>query len=209
MNSSTFSRNLYKYRVQQKLTQREIADQLNVRQQTVAAWEANRSTPAPHIICRLAQIFKITTDELLLSEEAFNKSIQPLHRLYIQELKIHPEDVQDIFSDKNILGYEQYLGKSNMQYFFIKCADDSMSPSLKRNDLILFEYTREFVDAQIFAILYQGSIILRKVNLFSDGIMLVPFNTESYECKYLQNTKINTDNKLVVLGKIMRSIRNW
>ena len=50
LNSDLFSRNLYMYRTKAGMTQKEVAEKIGIRQQTVAAWEANRSTPCPDII---------------------------------------------------------------------------------------------------------------------------------------------------------------
>ncbi len=53
------------YRKSQKVSQKDLASQLFVSQQAVGKWERNEATPNPEAIVKLAQIFGITTDELL------------------------------------------------------------------------------------------------------------------------------------------------
>lgn len=142
MNSGVFSRNLYQYRVQKRMTQREVADEIGVRQQTVAAWEANRSTPSPDIICNLAQIFKITTDELLLENQLVSQQ-WPLRRLYVPKLKSIIKNREALFSEENIAGEIEMLGRYDIQYFAIEVEDDSMSPMLLQGDLAILECTTE------------------------------------------------------------------
>lgn len=61
------------YRKIQKISQKALASQLFVSQQAVGKWERNEATPNPEAIVKLAQIFGISTDELLGCSEQQEK----------------------------------------------------------------------------------------------------------------------------------------
>ena len=52
----------------QGMTQRELADRLYVSDKTVSRWECDECTPELSLIPTIAEIFGITTDELLRGE---------------------------------------------------------------------------------------------------------------------------------------------
>lgn len=60
-----FSTQLRKYRLAAGLSQKELAGKLFVSQQAVARWETDKATPNPETVVKLAEIFGVTTDELL------------------------------------------------------------------------------------------------------------------------------------------------
>lgn len=63
-----FSAQLRKYRLAAGLSQKELAGKLFVSQQAVARWETDKATPNPETVVKLAEIFGVTTDELLGKE---------------------------------------------------------------------------------------------------------------------------------------------
>ncbi|PWL48350.1 MAG: hypothetical protein DBY39_03440 [Clostridiales bacterium] len=208
MNSGVFSKNLYKYRVQKRMTQREVADKIGVRQQTVAAWEANRSTPSPDIICSLAQIFRVTTDELLLENQLIGQE-WPLQRLYVPKLKSVVQKKEQLFAKENVSGQVEILGRYDVQYFGIEAEDDSMSPALEKGDLVILERTTEITEGHTYAFLCQDeSVILRQVNTFGNRILLLPINVAKYPCRLFENTE-SFSSEGTVLGKVVHSIRKW
>lgn len=54
-----------KLRKAKKMTQKEVANQLNVTPQTISKWERNISYPDLDMLVRLSQMFHISTDALL------------------------------------------------------------------------------------------------------------------------------------------------
>ncbi len=63
-----FSGQLRKYRLAAGLSQKELAGKLFVSQQAIARWETDKATPNPETVVKLAEIFDVTTDELLGKE---------------------------------------------------------------------------------------------------------------------------------------------
>ena len=61
--------NIKKYRENKKMTQKEIAEILNVEPTTVSKYESNMIEPNIESLKRLAETFEISVDELLKNEE--------------------------------------------------------------------------------------------------------------------------------------------
>lgn len=61
-----------KYRKEQGLTQDQLAAELHTTRQTVSKWEQGSIEPNAQMIVNLAQMFDITTDELLTGENMSN-----------------------------------------------------------------------------------------------------------------------------------------
>lgn len=64
-----FGERLKMIRKQCGLTQKSLANELFVSQQSVWKWEKNESSPNPETIAKMAQIFGVTTDYLLGQEK--------------------------------------------------------------------------------------------------------------------------------------------
>lgn len=62
----TFGENLKSLRTERKLSQKTVAEYLNVSWHTISHWETGYSEPSIEQIKLLAKFFEITTDELLL-----------------------------------------------------------------------------------------------------------------------------------------------
>ncbi len=56
-------------RLDAKMTQPELAKKLNVTRSAVATYENNTRQPSFHVLVRLAQIFRVSTDYLLLGND--------------------------------------------------------------------------------------------------------------------------------------------
>ena len=65
----TIGDRIAKYRRNQGLSQEELAEKLGISRQSVSKWERNESLPEADKIPLLAQVFSITTDELLTGGE--------------------------------------------------------------------------------------------------------------------------------------------
>ena len=60
-----FCKNLKETRKLCNLTQKQIAEQLNVVESCYANWEQGRSEPNIHMLRRLCEIFKVSPNELI------------------------------------------------------------------------------------------------------------------------------------------------
>jgi len=56
---------LKSYRIRRNLSQAQVAKALNYSQQTIAKWENSISTPDPTNLCKLADLYQVSLDDLL------------------------------------------------------------------------------------------------------------------------------------------------
>ena len=68
----TFGERLRSYRIIENMSQKVLAELLNVTPQTISKWENNLSEPEFHLISEMTKIFKITHDELFIGESKIN-----------------------------------------------------------------------------------------------------------------------------------------
>ncbi len=61
--------NIKFYRKQLKMTQSQLAEKLNGKKSLISNYENGYSTPDIYMLCRLAEIFEISLDELVEWEE--------------------------------------------------------------------------------------------------------------------------------------------
>lgn len=204
VNSGIFSKNLYTFRTQTGLTQREVADMIGVRQQTVAAWEANRSTPSPDIVCSLAKIFGITTDELLLYPLQ-REQHWPKRRVMVPVVDTIKTDIAS-YAEGEISGYELIEGRYGAEYIYYKMSDGSMEPKIYRGDLLLIELCADAENGEIAAaIADDGSGLIRKIVRQEQGIILQPLSSE-YPLQFLPQESLYT---LKIVGRVVKTQREW
>lgn len=73
-----FGQRIKALRLQKKLTQAELAQQLGVTKSVISAYEAGLRMPSYDILIRLARIFKVSTDYLLGVEARVNLDLSGL-----------------------------------------------------------------------------------------------------------------------------------
>ena len=61
--------NIRKYRKLNNMSQDELAEKLNVTRQSISLWENGQTQPSLENIVALAKLFKVSTDELLVSDK--------------------------------------------------------------------------------------------------------------------------------------------
>lgn len=68
-----FSEQIKNLRTQEKLTQEQFAEKLNITRQAVSNWENDRNLPDIEMLILIAQNFHISLDELILGGNDMNK----------------------------------------------------------------------------------------------------------------------------------------
>ena len=66
-------------RIQKHLSQKALAENLFISQQTVCKWETGKTTPTPEMIAKLADYFGVSTDYLLkVDDSSINTGISQI-----------------------------------------------------------------------------------------------------------------------------------
>lgn len=76
----TLGEQIKTYRQKAGMSQEKVAELVGVSRQAVTKWEMNRSSPNTENLFRLAEIFSISVEQLLSSED--NPSLSPVEQLY-------------------------------------------------------------------------------------------------------------------------------
>lgn len=81
------------------LTQKEVADAVGITFQTYSYYETGRTNPTPEMLCKLADFFGVTVDELLgRTPQLFD------------DARIERPEVLDLFEQLNVAEQERALG---------------------------------------------------------------------------------------------------
>ncbi|MBQ9942676.1 MAG: helix-turn-helix domain-containing protein [Christensenellaceae bacterium] len=186
------------------MTQKQVADLLGVRQQTVAAWEANRSTPCPDIICKLAELFCITTDQLLLSPCRRGELISG--RLCRVPIVSQVRAGFEGHSEDELLGYEFIDGDFDADYVFVQVQGDSMQPQIVEGDLALVHRQEDVENGQLAVVIVDDEVgTLKRVYKQAGGLLLQPLNSQ-YSAQFFP---VESLHRVRIFGKVIRTVRKW
>lgn len=99
--------NIKYLREQAEMTQRELAEKLEISPGAVGMWEAGTREPELSRIIRMAELFKVTLDELVLQE------LKPPTPLYVFNIKFLREKNKMSQEDMaNLLGFKSQCSVS-------------------------------------------------------------------------------------------------
>lgn len=105
-----------------KMTQTELAEKVGVTKSTIAAYENDSRSPSYEVLIKMANVFKVSTDSILLDRPG---SVLEVHGLNVQQLEI----LEILIA---------YFRKSNyIEDFFMEFAPD------------VREHMKEFIDTRI------------------------------------------------------------
>ena len=91
--------NLKILRKKTNLTQKEVADAVGITFQTYSYYETGRTNPTPEMLCKLADFFGVTVDELL------GRTAQ-----LFDDARVPKTEVQELFDRLNVAEQERALG---------------------------------------------------------------------------------------------------
>jgi len=108
VRAMTISENLKRFRVEKKLTQKEVWEGAGVSKSSYTAYEGGNSEPTAEVIVRLAKTLGVSTDELLLSEQerTLSEDMSPILKRF-ESLPIELRNQARIALKGVLFGYEQ------------------------------------------------------------------------------------------------------
>lgn len=101
---------LKELRKKQKLTQQQVADAVGIGMQAYAYYEKEERDPSPDILCRLADFFGVTVDEIL------GRTTEPG---IFDDARIPKTEIQELFDaltpaqQNNLINYARGMVVSN------------------------------------------------------------------------------------------------
>lgn len=76
---------IYKYRIEKKLSQTDLANALDVSRQSISKWETNGSVPELDKLVKLSELFGVTLDELVLDKKQPDPAVEPESKVVYME----------------------------------------------------------------------------------------------------------------------------
>nr|DAW47659.1 MAG TPA: Repressor protein CI [Caudoviricetes sp.] len=189
-------------RLNRKISQQKLANDLDVSRSTIAMWESDSSQPDNTMLIRLAKYFSVSTDYLL------GNSTEPSSDSKSKYIKIPvlgyvaagiPTDAVE-----NIIDWEEIPAEmaKNAEYFGLVINGDSMEPRICKGDVVIVRKQSDIDSGDIAIVIIDGERgTCKKVVKHSNGISLVSFN-QAYEPMFFTWKEVE-QLPIIINGKVV------
>ena len=103
---------ILKYRKQKNLSQEDLAKEIGVTRQTISKWELNETSPDLKQAAKLAGLFEISLDELILKQNIMPEIVRfygIIIKMFFKPKEHEPSHIHAI--------YNEYVGLFNIKTF--------------------------------------------------------------------------------------------
>lgn len=209
-------------RIELKMTQKDIADQLGISYQAYSAWERGVKEPSKEKIKRIEQILRVpkgyfTEIEIVrlynvLSDKGQNQVLEYTRKLVQEESRkivtvsenLYEYHVYEkmsagigasVYDDRN---YDTvYFNKELAHDFASWILGDSMEPTYHNGSVALIRETGFDYDGAVYAVVWNSQTFIKKVYREEEGLRLVSIN------KDYKDIHIPYDENPRIVGKIV------
>ena len=208
-----FAKQIKKLRKDFKLSQAQLAKNLNVTQQAVGKWETGKSTPDSITLKNIAEYFNTSIDFLLGVENSLSTTVKNLGEFVSNTSEGFAIPViGTVKAGYNSLAYNDDYGceyanvNDPENYFYLIVKGDSMEPRIKDGDLALVHRQNILNDGELGVIVYgDNEGTLKKFVKRGNMIILQPFNPD-YEAKIISGEDLNS---VYIAGKVIETKTKW
>lgn len=166
------SDSLKSYRKEANLSQKALAQMLDVSQSTVAMWESGKNSPEYNTLVKLASILNVSID--YLTGNRAGKISKDIPVLGYVRAGTPTYAVEEILSYENIL-VSPY---DPDEYFALIIKGSSMAPRMMEGDCVIVKKSPTFISGDICVVLVGDcDATVKKVVKTDSGIMLIPLNS--------------------------------
>lgn len=164
----------------QNMKQSDLANQLNVRPNTISNWETERSFPDRNSLQRMASIFGTTVDYILGGNPPIKTAGISIPVLGDVAAGIPIEAITDIVDYEEIDAAMASTG----EFFALRIKGASMEPRMREGDVVIVRKQDTAETGDTVVVLVNGdSATVKKIKYGSDGISLIPTNP-SYDVQF-------------------------
>lgn len=194
---------LKKARKKSGMTQKELAQKLNLTDATLNRYEKGHRKPDPKTLSKIAEILHVSVDWLLGRTDHpeplpnFEKFLKKMGGLQTSEMIPIPvlgviRCGDPIYADQNILGYEMVSADviRGEEFFYLKVSGDSMSGvGMIPGSYVLVKRQGFINDGEsAVVIVNRDEATIKRVRFVNGQIMLIPANP-AYEPKLYPKKK--------------------
>lgn len=199
------SENIKRLRRENKLTQKRLAQILDVAPSAVSAWEIGRNQPLVSKVNQMAQLFGVKVSDLLGDDYTGNN---PTPIVQTRQIPVLGEIAcgDPILAEENIEDYitapVNFIPSGTL--FYLKAKGNSMNPTIKNGDLVLVRQQPDVEDGEIAAVLMleTNEATLKRVKRSGGVVILLPDN------KDYEPIVLTSDTPARILGKAMQVTSN-
>ena len=194
---NNFSSNLKHLRLQNGMTQEELAKKLDKDYSTIGKWELGQRSPIMTDVIKISELFNISLEKLIGSSIIYdnaeiidiNSNIVKIPVYGTIKAGIPIESQNDIIDYVEIPKDWTIGGK---KFYGLKISGDSMFPKYSENDIVIFEQNDdvELYNGKDVAVMINGTeSTFKKILVNEQGIVLQPYNTD-YDIMMFSNQQI-------------------
>lgn len=193
-----------KKRKELKLTQQELADKLGVSRSTITNYERAYRTPMQNDLFALANVFKISVDELFPPKdfEEEKRSVENSIEVFTVPILNSISAGAPMEAVENIIGYTPIANTLNNKHslFALKVRGDSMDREFKENDIVIVEKDAPIKDNDIAIVIVNGyDATVKRVRFRDDEIVLIPNSNNDMHLPQVYKL----DDDIILVGKVV------
>ena len=188
-------------RKQKKLTQKQLAEKINVDCSAVTKWETGKANPDFEKQQFLADFFGVSVDYLLGRTSSITESSKKGVKIPVLGNVAAGIPIEAI---EDIVDYEEISEEmaSRGQFFGLKIKGSSMEPRIKDGDVVIVRQQPEVESGDVAIVIVNGdSATCKKVIKNDNGITLIPFNP-AYEPKFYPAEQVES-LPVRIIGKVI------
>lgn len=201
MYPNTMGQRIEFYRTRLGLNQKELAERLKLAKSTMSQYESDARNPSDEIKLALCDLFNITLDELMgrkaKPESKSSIAVPVLDRI---SAGIPVDAIQNVEGWEEIPKALAGIG----EYFAIKMENDSMSPTILCNSVVIVRKQNTVGENEI-AVVQTGddkTVKIRRVRTQENGIILFSDNSLACAPRYFTEYEVNA-LPVRIIGKVV------
>lgn len=174
-----FSKHLKQIRLENGLSQAQMARKLGLTQGAVSQWESGRTRPDAEQLVQISKLFQVPLD--YFASESPGRDLDGVVEMRRRAVPVVGEIAcgTPILAQQNIESYIDTPDGTRAD-FALRCKGTSMEPLFRDGDLVLIRQQEDADDGKIAAVLIGNEATLKRVHRIQDGIMLLPENTADF-----------------------------
>lgn len=188
-------------------TQKELAELVQITPKAISFYELEQRDPSNDLLVKFAEIFEVSTDYLLGTQEISGTKIKPTEDEKTVTINVLGkiaagtpiEAIEEIIDTEEIVLPAK---ESEEDYFGLRIDGDSMAPRILSGDVVICKKQPCVESNEIAVVLINGNdATLKRVKRNEIGITLIPDNA-TYPPKFYSNEEIES-LPIIILGKVI------
>lgn len=184
------------------ISQKELANRLNISQQAYAKYETGRATPNPETLRKIATELNVSID-YLLGKTTPKQTANREKGIKIPVLG-NVQAGLPIEATEDIIDYEEISESMSTcgEYFALQVQGDSMEPKISHGDIVIVRKQPCVDSGQIGIFLINGEeATIKKFSQHKQGITLIALNPD-YEPLFFTYSEVE-EFPVICLGKVV------